>query len=108
MEVIWAKGAVRSLNAVLKYWINRNKSDVYSKKLYKIISEELLKLSSKIGAKIFIPSFEPDKLIIEKKYSIFYKVGLISHLPIFQMTIKTVFHVKLYNYKLFLLLLLFL
>jgi len=74
MEVIWAKGAVRSLNAVLKYWIKRNKSDVYSKKLYKIISEELLKLSSKIEAKIFIPSFEPDKLVIEKKYSIFYKV----------------------------------
>lgn len=74
MEVIWAKGAVRSLNTVLKYWIKRNKSDVYSKKLYKIISEELLKLSSKIEAKIFIPSFEPDKLIIEKKYSIFYKV----------------------------------
>lgn len=74
MEVIWAKGAVRSLNTVLKYWIKRNKSDVYSKKLYKIISEELLKLSSKIEAKIFIPSFEPDKLIIEKKYSIFYKI----------------------------------
>ena len=62
------------MNAVLKYWIKRNKSDVYSKKLYKIISEELLKLSSKIEAKIFIPSFEPDNLIIEKKYSIFYKV----------------------------------
>lgn len=60
------------MNAVLKYWIKRNKSDVYSKKLYKIISEELLKLSSKIEAKIFIPSFEPDKLIIEKKYSIFW------------------------------------
>ena len=74
MEVIWAKGAVRSLNTVLKYWIKRNKSDVYSKKLYKIISEELLKLSSKIEAKIFIPSFEPDKLVIEKKYSIFYKI----------------------------------
>ena len=74
MEVIWAKGAIRSLNTVLKYWIKRNKSDVYSKKLYKIISEELLKLSSKIEAKIFISSFEPDKLIIEKKYSIFYKI----------------------------------
>ena len=75
MEIIWSIGAIRSLNATLKYWIKHNKSDAYSKKLYKMVSDELSNLSEKIESKVLVPFFEPDKILIDKKYSIFYKVN---------------------------------
>lgn len=74
MDVIWSVGAKNSLNATLKYWIKRNKSDSYSKRLYKIIQEELFNLSARIESKVFLPSYEPDKIFIDKKYSIYYRV----------------------------------
>lgn len=55
MEIIWSKGAIRSLNATLKYWIKHNKSDAYSKKLYKMVSDELSNLSEKIESKVLVP-----------------------------------------------------
>ena len=76
MEIIWSKGAIRSLNATLKYWIKHNKSDAYSKKLYKMVSDELSNLSEKIESKVLVPFFEPDKILIDKKYNIRAKLAI--------------------------------
>ena len=40
-QIVWTSKAKKELREILEYWINRNKSTVFSKKLNKLINEQL-------------------------------------------------------------------
>ena len=41
-EIIWSPKAKSELIEILEYWVNRNKSNVYSLKLNQLIQEQLI------------------------------------------------------------------
>ncbi len=41
-EIVWTKTAEIQLYSVLEYWLERNKSNVYPKKLLKIVMKNML------------------------------------------------------------------
>lgn len=73
LNIYWTETAIRQRNYVLEYWVERNKSDTFSKKLYKRITERtsILKKQPEIGK----PSnFQNTRLISLGHYSIFYQI----------------------------------
>jgi hypothetical protein len=51
INIFWTNTAYKQLNFVFEYWNKRNKSNLYSRKLYVVIKEriELLKSQPNIG-----------------------------------------------------------
>ena len=58
-EIIWSPKAKSELIEILEYWVNRNKSNVYSLKLNQLIQEQLIFILEfpKIGRKTDIKTF---------------------------------------------------
>ena len=73
-RVIWSPSAERDLHKILEYWINRNKSITYSKKLLArfIGYSKLLKLKNNIGKRTDLPNV---RQAIVGDYSIFYEIS---------------------------------
>lgn len=72
-ELIWTETAKKSRKEILKYWINRNKSSSYSKKLNELFNEsshQILKFPFS-GIQIS-ENFYRGKLI--KDYYLIYKI----------------------------------
>jgi len=71
-RVIWTKNAQKERKEILKYWIERNKSKTYSKKLNELFKDSinLLKLRPEIGKKTDI---ENVRIKIIRDYLIFYE-----------------------------------
>lgn len=44
-SIVWTKTAVRQRREILRYWVNRNKSNTYSKKLVKKIKNKVTFIS---------------------------------------------------------------
>ena len=73
-NVIWTKTADIQFVGVLKYWVDKNKSNTYSKKLVKLVSER----TNQIAEKPFIyksPDFKNVRVASLKTFSIYYKVS---------------------------------
>jgi hypothetical protein len=73
-NVIWTRTADIQFVGVLKYWVDKNKSNTYSKKLVKLVSER----TNQISEKPFIyksPDFKNVRVASLKTFSIYYKVS---------------------------------
>jgi ParE toxin of type II toxin-antitoxin system, parDE len=72
LVVFWTKTAVKQRNHILEYWIERNKSIFYSKKLISKINERISLLKNKpdLGK---TTDFKKTKIITLGHYSILYQ-----------------------------------
>ena len=72
-EIIWSPKAKSELIEILEYWVNRNKSNVYSLKINQLIQEQLIFIleSPKIGRKTDIKNVYV-KIIID--YLLYYEI----------------------------------
>jgi len=57
-QIIWSNLAQENRREILKYWINHNKSDLYSRKLNKLFKDSVILISKhpKIGKKTDVTS----------------------------------------------------
>lgn len=71
-KIVWTKNAIKNRTDIFDYWNNRNKSKIFSKKLYKEFSEavNLLKYNPEIG---IISDYNFRHLLI-RNYLIFYEI----------------------------------
>lgn len=72
-EIIWSPKAKSELIEILEYWVNRNKSNVYSLKLNQLIQEQLIFIleSPKIGRKTDIKNVY---VKIIRDYLLYYEI----------------------------------
>ncbi|SEM47566.1 type II toxin-antitoxin system RelE/ParE family toxin [Chryseobacterium taichungense] len=72
-KIIWTNKAKKELVEILKYWIERNKSNVFSIKLNNLISEQLKLISEfpESGKRTDIPNVS---LKIIHKYLLYYEM----------------------------------
>lgn len=73
-NVIWTKTADLQLVGVLEYWVNRNKSNTYAKKLMKLVTER----TEVIAKNPFIfkkTTFKDNRVSTLGNFSIFYKIS---------------------------------
>ncbi len=73
-NVVWTRTADMQLVGVLEYWIKRNKSNTYSKKLLKLVVER----TSQIARQPFIykkTDFKDTRVASLGNFSIYYKVS---------------------------------
>ena len=72
-SIVWTKTADLQLVGVLKYWINRNKSNKYSLKLLNIVTERTKQIAQ--NPLIFkATDFKDTRIASLGNYSIFYQV----------------------------------
>jgi plasmid stabilization system protein ParE len=72
-NVIWTRTADLQFVGVLEYWVKRNKSATYSKKLVKLVSERTREIAEK--PLIFVATdFEGIRVASLGNYSIYYKI----------------------------------
>jgi plasmid stabilization system protein ParE len=72
-NVIWTRTADIQFVGILEYWVKRNKSNTFSKKLVKLVSER----TKQIAAKPFIyksTDFNDTRVASLDNFSIYYKV----------------------------------
>lgn len=71
-EIVWTKTADLQLIGVLKYWVNKNKSNSYSLKLLNTVTERTIQLASHPE---LYPQTDVDKvrIIALKNHSVLYR-----------------------------------
>jgi len=71
-KIVWSSRAKRDRSNILAYWIERNKSEIYSTKLNQLFSKAVLNL-----AKYPLPrrntEFEKVYVVLVKEYKIFFR-----------------------------------
>ncbi|RZK01682.1 MAG: type II toxin-antitoxin system RelE/ParE family toxin [Flavobacterium sp.] len=72
LKIFWTETAIRQRNYIFTYWIERNHSTTYAKKLNEQIKDRthLLKLNPEIGKKT---DFKETRAVSLGHYSILYK-----------------------------------
>jgi plasmid stabilization system protein ParE len=72
LSIFWTETAIRQRNYIFEYWIERNKSNIYAKKLNQKIKErtDLLKLNPDLGKKT---EFKNTRAVSLGHYSILYE-----------------------------------
>jgi plasmid stabilization system protein ParE len=72
LTIFWTEVAIKQRDLVFAYWIERNKSNTYSKALNAKINERISQLTTnpKLGKKT---NFEYTRVVSLEHYSIFYK-----------------------------------
>ncbi|WP_083645407.1 type II toxin-antitoxin system RelE/ParE family toxin [Christiangramia flava] len=72
-NIIWTRTADIQFVGILEYWANRNKSNIYSKKLLKLVSERTKQIAEQ--PLIFkITDFKDTRVASLGNFSIFYKL----------------------------------
>lgn len=72
-NVVWTKTADLQFIGILEYWVKKNMTNTYSKKLLKLVSERTLQISEKP----FIyksTDFKDVRVASLRNFSVFYKV----------------------------------
>lgn len=72
-NVVWTKTADIQFSKILRYWTNRNKSNVYPKKLLKLVTER----TKQIAKNPYIyksTEFKDTRVASMGHFSIFYKI----------------------------------
>lgn len=72
-NVVWTKTADIQFIGILEYWVKRNKSNLYAKKLIKIVSERTLQISQNPYT-YKTTNFKNIRVASLHNYSIFYKI----------------------------------
>ncbi|MFT3747215.1 MAG: type II toxin-antitoxin system RelE/ParE family toxin [Agriterribacter sp.] len=72
-NVVWTKTADIQFSGILEYWVKRNKSNAYSRKLVRLVSEKAEQIAK--NPYICKPSdFADTRVASLKHFSIYYKV----------------------------------
>ena len=73
-HIIWSLKAQNDRMEILKYWKNRNKSSVYSKKLFVLFQEaiQIIAKHPEIGS---LTEFDSIRSKVVRDYQIFYKAS---------------------------------
>jgi len=73
-KISWTPRALLDRLEILEYWSNRNKSKVYSKKLYELFASniKLVAKNPELGKTTEFPSV---RVIIVTNYLIYYNIG---------------------------------
>jgi plasmid stabilization system protein ParE len=72
-NVIWTRTADVQFVGILEYWVNRNKSNIYSKKLLKLVSQRTAQIAK--NPLIYKKAdFKDTRVASLGNFSIFYKV----------------------------------
>jgi plasmid stabilization system protein ParE len=72
-NVVWTKTADLQFIGILEYWVKKNMTNTYSKKLLKLVSERTLQISEKP----FIyksTNFKDVRVASLRNFSVYYKV----------------------------------
>ncbi len=73
-EVVWTKTADLQFVGVLEYWVKRNKSNTYSKKLVKLVSNRTKQISK--NPFLFKPTnFKDTRVASLGNFSVYYKIS---------------------------------
>lgn len=72
-DVVWTKTADIQFVGVLKYWVNRNKSNVYSKKLVRLVAKRTQQLAQNPYL-CKSSDFKDYRVASLDNFNIFYKV----------------------------------
>jgi len=73
-KVVWSVRAQRERFEILEYWVNRNKSKTYSRKLYQLFRIGMKKVAEMPVSGI--PTENPDvRIKIVKDYLIYYHIN---------------------------------
>lgn len=72
-NVIWTRTADIQFIGILEYWVNKNKSNTYSKKLVKIVSERTKQIADK-PLTYKTTDYKDIRVASLGKFSIYYKV----------------------------------
>jgi len=73
-NLIWTRTADIQFVGILEYWVKRNKSNIYSKKLIKLVSERTKQIADK--PLIYkATDFKDIRVASMGNFSIFYKVS---------------------------------
>ncbi|MCF6213043.1 MAG: type II toxin-antitoxin system RelE/ParE family toxin [Flavobacteriaceae bacterium] len=72
-NIVWTRTADLQFVGILEYWVKRNKSNNFSKKLLKLVTERTLQISEK--AFIYKSTdFKDVRVASLRNFSIYYKV----------------------------------
>lgn len=72
-NVIWTRTADIQFTGILEYWVHRNKSNSYSKKLMKLVTERTKQLAEK-PLTFKTTDFKNVRISTLNNFSIFYKI----------------------------------
>lgn len=72
-NVVWTRTADIQFVGVLEYWVNRNKSNSYSKKLVRLVSKRTKQIA-KNPFSYKATDFEDTRVASLRNFSIFYKI----------------------------------
>lgn len=72
-KIVWTRTADIQFVGVLEYWVKRNKSNTYSKKLVRLVSERTKQIAENpLSCKL--TDFENTRVASLGNFSIFYKI----------------------------------
>lgn len=72
-NVVWTRTADIQLVGILEYWVKRNKSNLYSIKLVKLVAEKTQQIA-KTPFIYKLTDYKDTRVATLKNYSIYYKV----------------------------------
>lgn len=72
-NIVWTKTADLQFIGILEYWVKRNKSNSYSKKLVKLVSERTKQIAEK-PLLFKATNFKDVRIASLDNFSIYYKV----------------------------------
>lgn len=72
-KVVWTKTADLQLAGILEYWVNRNKSTTYSKKLLRLVLDKTTQISQN-PLQYKSSDFKDIRVAAMGDFSIFFKV----------------------------------
>lgn len=73
-NVIWTRTSDLQFAGVIEYWVKRNKSNIYSKKLVKLVSERTKQIAEN-PLLYKVTDFQDVRVASLGNYSIYYKVS---------------------------------
>lgn len=73
-NVIWTRTSDLQFAGVIEYWVKRNKSNIYSKKLVKLVSERTKQIAEN-PLLYKATDFQDVRVASLRNYSIYYKVS---------------------------------
>lgn len=73
-QVIWSKTADKQLSAVLEYWVNRNKSNVFAKRLLELVAQKTALIAEK-PLLFKLTAFSDMRMAALGHFSIYYLVA---------------------------------
>lgn len=73
-KIRWTKQALRQLDEICAYWVERNTSEIYANKLYNLIVEATQGLKQFPYSGVALREYKGRKLLITSNYILVYRL----------------------------------